>query len=243
MKHIYTFLCLFLLSGVPSAYGETINYDNGDKYVGEVSYGDPHGHGTYTWAKGSKYVGEWKNGKRHGQGTFTYANGEKYVGEFKYGNGWNGIAYADDGTIKGKFIEGVMQSGEFACVKERYYIEDGKNMIDCEFYDGARYVGGYETGNRNSDGHGTYFYADGSKYVGEWKDNLRHGHCTFFYADGAKYVGEYKVDLKHGHGTYTWANGSKYVGEWKDGNYWIGIYYAADGTVLGTYSYGVWISK
>ena len=45
---------------------------------------------------------------------------------------------------------------------------------------------------------------------------------TLTYADGGKYVGEFKDDLVNGQGTntvkapYTYANGDKYVGEFKD---------------------------
>ena len=72
--------CVFL---TPCAYGETINYDNGDKYVGDVSNGVRHGQGTYTFASGEKYVGEWKDGKRHGQGTKTFADGRIEEGIWK----------------------------------------------------------------------------------------------------------------------------------------------------------------
>ncbi len=75
-------LCGFL---VPCAYGETFNYDNGDKYVGDVVNGLPHGQGTYTRSNGDKYVGEWKDGLPDGHGTDTSSDGRKYVGEFKDG--------------------------------------------------------------------------------------------------------------------------------------------------------------
>ena len=65
---------------------------------------------------------------------------------------------------------------------------------------------------------GTATYADGGKYVGEYKDDKRHGQGTATLAHGRKYVGEFKTGEKHGAGTVTWANGGKYVGEWKDGN-------------------------
>ena len=65
--------CVFL---IPCAYGETINYDNGDKYVGDVSNGVPHGHGTYTYADGTKHVGEYREGQKHGLGTFTVPDGK-----------------------------------------------------------------------------------------------------------------------------------------------------------------------
>jgi len=41
---------------------------------------------------------------------------------------------------------------------------------------------------------------------------------TFNYTNGSKYVGEFKDNKRHGQGTYTWADGEKYVGEWKNGN-------------------------
>ena len=36
------------------------------------------------------------------------------------------------------------------------------------------------------------------------------------YADGVKYIGDWKDDNKHGQGTVTWPNGDKYIGEWKN---------------------------
>ena len=64
---------------------------------------------------------------------------------------------------------------------------------------------------------GTSTWANGEKYVGEWKDGKRNGQGTFTYASGNKYVGEYKDNKRNGQGTYTFASGGKYVGEWKDG--------------------------
>ena len=70
---------------------------------------------------------------------------------------------------------------------------------------------------------GTYTFADGDKYVGEYKDDKLNGQGTYTFGDGPnkgdKYVGEYKDDKRNGQGTYTYANGNKYVGEFKDGKY------------------------
>ena len=40
------------------------------------------------------------------------------------------------------------------------------------------------------------------------------GKGIFSWIDGRKYVGEYKNDLKHGIGTFTWPDGRCYHGEW-----------------------------
>ena len=60
----------------------------------------------------------------------------------------------------------------------------------------------------------------------------KHGYGTYTWADGSIYVGEYKNDKYHGNGTYTYANGDKYVGQMKDGNFnGQGTYTLADGTI------------
>ena len=43
------------------------------------------------------------------------------------------------------------------------------------------------------------------------------GRGIFSWTDGRKYVGDYKNDLKHGEGTFTWPDGRCYHGTWKDG--------------------------
>ena len=79
---------------------------------------------------------------------------------------------------------------------------------------------------------GTYTYADGNKYVGEWKDDKFNGQGTYTYANGDKYVGEFRDDNLNGQGTYTYANGDKYIGEFRNGDsHGRGIEYHADGTV------------
>ncbi|MCS5609154.1 MAG: trypsin-like peptidase domain-containing protein, partial [Candidatus Poribacteria bacterium] len=55
---------------------------------------------------------------------------------------------------------------------------------------------------------------------------------TYTFANGGKYVGEYRDNKWHGQGTYTFADGRKDVGEFKDGKFHgQGIRYHADGTV------------
>jgi len=65
---------------------------------------------------------------------------------------------------------------------------------------------------------GTYTYANGDKYVGEWRDNRKHGQGTATLGPssqwaGNKYTGEFRDDKRHGQGTYIFADGSIHVGE------------------------------
>ena len=82
------------------------------------------------------------------------------------------------------------------------------------YANGDKYVGEFKDGKRN--GQGTYTLASGDKYVGEYKDGKRNGQGTYTFADGDKYVGEFKDDKRDGHGTVTYAKAEKYVGEFKD---------------------------
>ena len=67
-----------------------------------------------------------------------------------------------------------------------------------------------------NNGYGTYTYANGSKYVGEYKNGKIYGQGTYTWANGNKYVGEFKDAKRNGLGTYTFANGTVDKGIWKN---------------------------
>ena len=59
-----TFLCLLVIFLASVSYGqnvETINYANGDVYVGEVRNGELNGQGTFTFADGRVSGGIWRD--------------------------------------------------------------------------------------------------------------------------------------------------------------------------------------
>ena len=91
-------------------------------------------------------------------------------------------------------------------------------------------------------GRGSFFYPDGSKYEGDWNENIREGHGVYTYANNDAYEGEWKNHRKHGRGTYSYSIArtataelhrsqprryvfasvslfadAKYVGTWRDG--------------------------
>lgn len=67
------------------------------------------------------------------------------------------------------------------------------------------------------DGKGTFEYANGDKYVGDWKDDMQHGKGIYFFHTGDRYEGAYVQGERTGAGIYYHANGNKYVGNFKDG--------------------------
>ncbi len=86
---------------------------------------------------------------------------------------------------------------------------------------------------------GTFTYADGRKYVGEFKDDKKHGQGTMTHANGTEYVGGFKYDKTNGQGTLTVADGGKFVGEWKSYQPWAGVEYGPSGEVVAIYKEGV----
>ena len=109
----------------------------------------------------------------------------------------------------------------------------GLNMLfgTYTFASGSKYVGEFKDGKYS--GQGTYTTTNGYTYVGEFKDGKRNGQGTATFADGDKYVGEWKDDKLNGQGAYTFADGSKYVGEWKDDKFnGQGTLFASNGLII-----------
>lgn len=211
-----------------NCYGTYI-WDNGDKYVGEHTNNEMHGHGTYIfgtnseWA-GDKYVGNWENNVRTGQGTYTYNNGDKYFGEFK-NNEMHGQGYYvwDNGDNYVGSWENNNRSGQGT------YNYTNENM----------YVGRYKNNKRH--GQGTFTFANGEKWHGAWESNKLNGYAITYYADGSvNQEGLFKDDkflhaqkkstvnstlkacptssYRHNcFGTFTWSDGGTYSGEWQNG--------------------------
>ncbi len=53
------------------------------------------------------YAAELTDGEKHGQGTFTWASGTKYVGEWKRSSKREGTQYDEDGNVTATYSEGV----------------------------------------------------------------------------------------------------------------------------------------
>lgn len=82
------------------------------------------------------------------------------------------------------------------------------------YSDGTKYIGEHK--NNEANGQGSFIWPDGSKYSGNILDGKLNGLGTFTWKDGEKYVGEYRAGNRNGQGTSIFANGDKYVGEYKD---------------------------
>ena len=83
------------------------------------------------------------------------------------------------------------------------------------FANGNKYVGEWRDGKFH--GQGTYTFSSGNRYVGEFRDGRYSGRGTFSSSNGDHYVGEFREDRPEGAGEFTWRNGDRYEGTWRNG--------------------------
>lgn len=113
------------------------------------------------YSDGSIYKGLIVNDLRNGVGIMTWPNGDYYSGEWKN----------DKQNGQGKMVTSEYEySGDFAFGKK--------------------------------EGYGKIQYINGDIYEGYWENDKMHGKGDAIYADGTKYVGDFKYGLYDGFGTY-----------------------------------------
>jgi hypothetical protein len=79
-------------------------------------------------------------------------------------------------------------------------------------------------------GGGTYVYANGYRYEGDFVNGMREGRGLLTEPDGGSYDGMWSDDEFNGQGTYKWPDGARYTGEWKNGiQDGYGIYFYPNG--------------
>jgi hypothetical protein len=83
------------------------------------------------------------------------------------------------------------------------------------FADGTVYEGQWQFRERS--GKGTLTYADGRRYEGDFSDGQRHGTGMMTWPDGRRYSGDFQHGERTGKGTMTYPDGRRYVGEFRDG--------------------------
>ncbi|CAF1043614.1 unnamed protein product [Didymodactylos carnosus] len=163
---------------------ETINYPNGNKYVGEVNVIDkPNGTGTMFYKDGElkddRYNGEWKCGKKDGHGIYDFAVGKKerkYEGRFENDlfSGRGHMTYSNGCLYDGNWISGN---------------RDGRGVYTWK--DGDRYEGQFVGGKIS--GHGVKRDICGDIWTGEWEDGKKHGYGKYTYANGAVKMGKWNM--------------------------------------------------
>lgn len=83
-----------------------------------------------------------------------------------------------------------------------------------KFASGAKYTGDFKTGKRH--GKGTLYFTNGNVYEGDWALDFREGYGRLKYKDGSVYTGNFKQNKFNGVGTMAYANGDVYGGNWSN---------------------------
>lgn len=155
--------------------------------------------GSLTYSTGVRYFGQWKDGKRSGFGTVVYLNGSRYVGQWQDDSPHGlGIEYGPDGK--------VVRSGQWSPVSRGHSTLTSTLVLDPrEFpFAGERSAAaGSEAPEISAvpgltsrfpacgrptpaqDCAGMQRQADGSRYVGEFRDGLRNGQGIEYRSDGS----------------------------------------------------------
>ena len=177
--------------------GYTTN--DSDIQAGCISGDCQNGQGIYAYTDGSRYEGFFRSGKPALSGSFYHPNGDKFVGEFVDGvrHGKGRMYFANGQVLEGKWLKGEYKGSLILANKVQVGCLNG----DC------------------GDGIGTYYFKDGTKYVGDFKDGLPHGEGKVVYLNGEAYEGEMANGQFDGYGTLQLVNGTEVVGYWSKGTY------------------------
>lgn len=149
--------------------GASIDYKNGDNYVGDIINGQRQGDGTYTFKNGDIYTGTFDKGQFDGNGTYTTDGGDIYEGTFL-----NSEA-AGQGT--GTFISipniqsynGIWQNN----------CPNGRGRLN--FDSGDYYDGQFENGRFH--GKGAMYYTNGDAYDGTYLNGQPQGDGQFLFKE------------------------------------------------------------
>jgi hypothetical protein len=169
--------------------GKGVLMVNGDIYIGDFKNNLRHGIGICYYFNGSEYKGAWQGDKQHGNGALTYI----------------------DGTIRSGFwSENIFQGTSDPGIT----VKTGGPQPPAP--KGNEKLEGCLSGNCQN-GRGTYLFAGGNEYVGDFENRLPNGTGKISYANGDVYEGEIEQGLLHGKGVMISANGNKVQGIWDRG--------------------------
>lgn len=167
---------------------------------------------------GDTYDGVFIEGYRRGKGIYTFAkNGDRYEGYYEENkkHGFGKMVYTsktggDEDEAEGDDAPPSMRAGTYLG-----YFTAG--MRGCKAPGGSPEMS-----------EGTFTYANGDIYVGQWCSGKKHGKGSYSYAkDGTKLIGD-------------WENGKIVSGEWIFPN---GTFYSGKFRYNKPFGKGVWVFR
>jgi len=177
------------------------------------------GKATYTFPDGKVYTGDFVNGIPEGFGTMTFNNYDEYEGQWTAGemDGHGTYRFYDEVSdrCKNKY-EGCFKNSQF------------HGLGKMSYNDRTFYCGEWVLGLR--DGFGKLWYPSGDMLYGKWhKDEIVEG--TYEFADGSKYIGNFQHFKFFGFGVLVLSDGTVKHGIWENHKLINGAEFLSDGTI------------
>lgn len=214
----------------PNSIFVTINYDNGDEYVGYTFNKSREGTGKYTYKTGAFYEGNWANDKINGFGKYSNGKGVIYEGNWKNNiKDGKGKEFAKNGNIteqnwingklNGNSISTVYKDGVVVFIITQAYIDDKETGNPKVVYpNGDVYEGQWQYGTPY--GIGQFTYNNGDIAKGNFWNGKKTGLIELKTKKGKQLTQYYKNDSIAGvfkNEKLTFTNGDIFEGQWKDG--------------------------
>lgn len=108
------------------------------------------------------------------------------------------------------FIGILVPNMRAQCIKGNCY--NGKGTY--QFANGDKYYGQWKDGKMT--GNGRYEFSNGDRYNGDFIENKRDGTGVYVWSSKGSYTGQWKADKREGTGIFKWENSASYNGFWKD---------------------------
>mmetsp|Transcript_106233 Transcript_106233/g.298759 ORF Transcript_106233/g.298759 Transcript_106233/m.298759 type:complete len:1017 (-) Transcript_106233:111-3161(-) len=195
-----------LKNGKRHGEGCYMGMDRATKYEGQWCMGKRHGRGKLTYAAegASYYDGCWCEGEKHGDGHQVWPTGNSYKGQ------WQNGTMGGRGTMYWRMPTGVEEYTGFWEDNQPH----GEGVHTWHAADPFKALG---TGDRTPQSpiSGSTFQVQqqlNNCYRGQFCYGKREGVGTFYYANGSWYHGEWKGHVKNGQGRHTTEDGTVYEG-------------------------------
>lgn len=140
----------------PVEDAQTVTYEDGSTYTGQVLNGKRCGQGTWQ-SRAGLYEGQWQGDMQHGTGHQTWSDGRVYDGQFDSGK-FSGLGRMVWHTQKGLLTYEGQYKDDLKHGTGKFVWADGR------IYDGAWYAG-------KRHGRGTYINTRSERKIGHWVED------------------------------------------------------------------------
>merc|ERR1719198_1973865 len=168
------------------------------------------GYGLAKYVNGDTYDGVFIEGYRRGKGTYVFKkNGDKYEGFYEENkkHGFGKMVYTSKSGKEEEDGDGDEEKPDTRSGTYLGYFTGGMRGMKAQGGDAAM-------------SEGTFTYANGDIYVGQWCEGKKHGRGSYSYAkDGTKLVGDW-VQGKIVSGEWIFPNGTFYSGKFRYNKPW-----------------------